>query len=74
MIFPQAGFNPPKQRECILEFGAHSTSKPPWLDDLQAITLEGSARDNPEPDPLAILHLDNRLCMSRKGPVVVKGC
>ena len=30
-------------------------------EDLQPSTLEGPLRDNPEPDSLAILHLDNRL-------------
>ena len=29
--------------------------------DLQALTLVGPPRDNPEQDPLAILHLENRL-------------
>ena len=29
--------------------------------DLQAFTLVGPPRDNPEPDPLAAVHLDNRL-------------
>ena len=31
--------------------------------DLRALTLVGPPRDNPESDPLAVLHLDNRLCM-----------
>ena len=29
--------------------------------DLPALTLVGPTRDNPEPDPLAVLQLDNRL-------------
>ena len=29
--------------------------------DLQALTLARPLRDNPEPDPLAVLHLDNQL-------------
>ena len=32
--------------------------------DLQALTLVGPPRDNPEIDPLAVLHLDNCLYMS----------
>ena len=31
------------------------------LRDLRALTLVGLPRKNPEPDPLAVLHLDNRL-------------
>ena len=31
--------------------------------DLQALTLLGPTRDNPEPDPLAVLHLNNQLWM-----------
>ena len=27
---------------------------------LQALTFVGPTRDNPEPDPLAIIHLDDR--------------
>ena len=33
--------------------------------DLQALTLVGPPRDNPELDPLAVLHLDNWLYMSK---------
>ena len=29
--------------------------------DLQALTLVGPPKDNLEPDPLTVLHLDNRL-------------
>ena len=29
--------------------------------DLQDLTLVGPPRDNPEPDPLAVLHLNNQL-------------
>ena len=32
VTMPQAGFEPPKLRDCLLEFGARSTSKPPRLD------------------------------------------
>ena len=32
--------------------------------DLQASTLVGLASENPELDPLAVLHLDNRLFMN----------
>ena len=32
-------------------------------DLLAALTLVGSHRDNPEPDPLAVLHADDRLCI-----------
>ena len=31
--------------------------------DLQALTLVGPTRENPVLDPLAVLHLDNWLCM-----------
>ena len=31
--------------------------------DLRALTLLGPPRDNPEIDPLAVQHLDNRLCI-----------
>ena len=31
--------------------------------DLRALILVGPTRDNPVPDPLAVLHLDNRLSM-----------
>ena len=31
--------------------------------DLLALTLVGPPRDNPELDPLAVLHLDNQLFM-----------
>ena len=34
--------------------------------DLRALTLVGPTRDNPEPDPLAVLHLDNRLYITTK--------
>ena len=35
--------------------------------DFQALTLVGPTREDPVLDPLAVLHLDNRLYMSRKG-------
>ena len=31
--------------------------------DLQALTLSGPPRENPVLDPLAVLHLDNQLCV-----------
>ena len=31
--------------------------------DLQALTLVGPPRDNLEPDPLAVLNLDNQVCI-----------
>ena len=35
------------------------------IKDFLALTLVGPPRDNPEQDPLAVLHLHNRLCMLR---------
>ena len=31
--------------------------------DLRALNLEGPPKDNPEIDPLAVIHLDNQLCI-----------
>ena len=44
-----------------------STFREPLVNrkDLRALTLVGPPRDNPEQDPLAVLHLHNRLCMLR---------
>ena len=37
-----------------------SVYKPNYL---YSITLVGPPRDNPEPEPLAVLHLDHQLCV-----------
>ena len=37
--------------------------------DLQALTFVGPPTDNPELDPLALLHLDNQVCMLPVSPV-----
>ena len=40
-----------------------STLREPLVNrkDLRAVTLVGPPRDNQEPDPLAVIHLDNQL-------------
>ena len=37
--------------------------------DLRALTLEGPPRENPELDPLAVLHIDNRLLIYIRGEI-----
>ena len=36
---------------------------------LRALTFEGPTKDNPVLDPLAVLHLNNRLLLSPVSPV-----
>ena len=39
--------------------------------DLQALTLLGPPSDNPEPDPLAVLHLKNLLFIYYISSVII---
>ena len=39
------------------------TLREPSVNRRRALTLVGTPRDNPEVDPLALLHLGNQLCM-----------
>ena len=39
--------------------------------DLRALTLLGPPSDNPEPDPLAELHLENQLFMCYISSVII---
>ena len=58
------GFNKTKLLKCdkkINQMFFISTLREPSVNrkDSWALTLVGPRKDNPEPDPLAVLHLDN---------------
>ena len=51
---------------CYFNLREHSANRK----DLKALTLVGPPRNNPEPDYLALLHLDNRLFIFHSIPIV----